>query len=294
MNQLRAEPMTTDSQIRYVTIDGIRIRCRDQGGPGLPVLLSHGIGGSLELWDRQFDGGLPGLRLIAWDAPNHGMSDLTHRTEDFDSYAAWALKLADALGLEAFIAAGNSMGAAVSLRMAGLASDRVAGLVLANAAALGPEVTPVFRLFSLPFLGEVMTKPSDKGVDLQIKSIVKNISCITPDLRTVIRRNTFKPGGTAAFLATLRSMTGVMGQRKAGWQKSHAQLAALTCPVLIIHGREDAVLPAKHSQAAARLTPLAQLLILEDCGHTPQVEAPEVFNAALADFASGLSAPPPR
>jgi 2-hydroxy-6-oxonona-2,4-dienedioate hydrolase len=289
MNFLNAEYLADTPQHRFATIDGVRIRYRDSGGPGLPVLLSHGIGGSLELWDRQFDGSLSSLRLIAWDAPNHGLSDLTHRTEDFDSYAAWALKLSDALGLEAFIAAGNSMGAAVSLRLAGLAPDRVAGLVLANAAALGPEVTPVFRLFSLPLLGELMNRPSDKGVDLQIKSIVRDPACISADLRDVIRRNTFRPGGTKAFLATLRRMTGVGGQRKTGWQKSHALLAGLTCPALIVHGRHDAVLPARHSEMAARRTPGAQLMILEDCGHTPQVEAPQIFNKAMAEFAARLA-----
>ena len=289
MNDIKAERPTASLQDQFTTIDGKKIRYHDSGGPGLPVLLSHGITGSLELWDPQFDGSLSHLRLIAFDAPNHGLSDLTGRVEDFDSYAVWALKFADALGLDSFVAAGNSMGAAVSLRLAGLAPGRVAGLVLADAASLGPEVFTAFRLFAVPVLGEVMTKPSDKGVELQIKALVKDPSCISAGLRAVLRRNAFKPGGRDAFLAALRTTLNLKGQKKVIWQKSHALLADVTCPSLIIHGRQDVVVPVKHSEAAARLAPKAQLLVFEDCGHTPQIEQPQVFNKALAAFMTGLA-----
>jgi 2-hydroxy-6-oxonona-2,4-dienedioate hydrolase len=275
-------------QDQNTTVGGKKIRYRDTGGSGMPVLLSHGIGGSLELWNQQLKAAPPGLRLIAWDAPNHGLSDLSGQTEDFDSYAVWALKLADALGLGRFVAAGNSMGAAVSLRLAGLAPERIAGLMLVNTAALGTGVTPIFRLFTLPLLGEAMNKPSDKGAEMQIKAIVKDTACVSDELRTAIRRNVAKPGGAAAFLASLRATMSPMGQRRVVWQKSLALLSGLTCPALIIHGRNDTVLPVAQSEEAARLTSRARLMVFEDCGHTPQVEKPAAFNQAMAEFASEL------
>jgi pimeloyl-ACP methyl ester carboxylesterase len=254
----------------------------------MPVLLTHGIGGSLEFWDRQFTATLANMRLITWDIPNHGLSDLSGKVEDFDSYADWALKFVDALKLDRFLAVGNSLGAAVSMRLAALAPARVAGLVLANSAGLGPQVTPVFRLFSLPFLGELMNKPSKKGVDLQIKAIVKDINCIWPDLRSAIRRNLSKQGGTAAFLASLRATLTLRGQNKAVWQKSRDVLTALTCPALIIHGQNDSVLPYQQSELVAGLTPKAQVQIYDNRGHTPQIEKPEAFNKALVAFSKAV------
>jgi pimeloyl-ACP methyl ester carboxylesterase len=274
---------------QYIDVSGLRVRYRDSGGPGLPIVLSHGIAGSLELWSAQL-AGLGGThRIIAWDAPNHGLSGLTGKTEDWESYARWLLAFADALRLDQFIAAGNSMGGALSLRVAGLAPARVKGVVLANAASLGREVFPAFRLMTLPFLGEVMNMPSPKGVNLMLSAIVKDKGCVSDDLYDDLLRNQFKKGGAAAFLATLRATTNVFGQRKSAWEPSHKLLSSLDMPMLILHGRQDAVLPLKHSEEAARLARNATLIVLEDCGHTPQIEKPEAINKALHDFATRLS-----
>ena len=55
-------------------------------------------------------------------------------------------------------------------------------------------------------------------------------------------------------------------------------------PVLFIHGKQDVVLPAKDSVAAAALTPKARIVLFDDCGHTPQIEKPSAFNAELTRF----------
>jgi pimeloyl-ACP methyl ester carboxylesterase len=277
-------------QDQFITVNGLQIRYRDTGGAGLPIVLTHGIGGSLELWQPQLDALGKTHRLIAWDVPNHGLSGLTSKAEDWNSYAAWYLAFADALGLNQFIAAGNSMGGALSLRLAGLAPARVRGVVLANAASLGRDVFPVFRLMTLPILGEVMNKPSAKGVDMALSAIVRDKSCVSADLRAAMLRNQFKTGGAAAFVATLRATTNLFGQRADVWQQSHSLLAELDVPMLVLHGRQDAVLPLKHSEAAAKLARHAQLVVLEDCGHTPQIEKPAEFNAALVSFAAKLAA----
>lgn len=275
-------------QDQYVDVNGCKLRYRDTGGPGVPILLTHGITGSLEMWDDQALGLGATHRVIVWDVPNHGLSDMTGRIEDFDTYAAWALKFTDAIGLQGFVAGGNSMGAAMSLRMAGLAPGRIKGLVLGNAASLGPEVTPMFRLFSLPYLGEAMNKPSEKGVTMQIGAIVKDPACVSADLRKVLVRNAFKPGTAPVFLATLRATLGLRGQSKAVWQKSADLLDGVRCPTVIIHGKQDKVIPVKHSEAAAKRVPHAKLMILDNCGHTAQIEQPQVFNAAVAALMAEL------
>jgi pimeloyl-ACP methyl ester carboxylesterase len=277
-------------QDQFVSVNGLQIRYRDTGGAGVPIVLTHGIGGSLELWQPQLDTLGKTHRLIAWDVPNHGLSDLTGKAEDWESYAAWYLAFADALGLDQFIAAGNSMGGALSLRVARLAPARVRGVFLANAASLGREVFAVFRLMTLPILGQLMNKPSAKGVDMALSAIVRGKSCVSADLRAAMLRNQFKEGGAAAFVGTLRATTNLFGQRADVWKHSHQLLAELDVPMLVLHGRQDAVLPLKHSEAAAKLARRAQLVVLEDCGHTPQIEKPAEFNSALAAFAANVAA----
>lgn len=270
----------------HITVQSVPIRYRDSGGPGMPILLSHGIGGSLELWDSQFGEDLQAYRLIAWDMPGHGLSGMGGQPYDADKFARFAWQFLDALGIQRLVLAGNSLGAAVSVRMAGLAPHRVAGLVLANSASLGREVFAPFRVMTLPVLGELMNKPGKAAVERQIQAIFHKPSVATAPIRETIARNVHKPEGGKAFLATLRSMSDLGGQSKKTFSQTLSILRALQVPVLFVHGRHDTVVPLQHSVAAQAVTPHSSLLVLEDCGHTPQLENPTEFNRSLSSFVS--------
>lgn len=259
-----------------------KVRCVDTGGPGPAVLLTHGIGESLEFWHPQIDALGKTMRLVAWDMPGHGESDIPAAVMDLQTVARSAWLLLDRLGIDAAHLVGNSLGAAVSLRMADQNAARAQSLLLANAATLGPDVFGAFKVMSLPLLGELMNKPSAKGVEMQIKAIVLRAHAITPRVRSAIERNIHRPGGAAYFLATLRLMTGLRGQREEVWQASHRLLRGVKVPTLVLHGRQDVVLPVTHSERAHALVAGSELQVWEDCGHTPQLEQPAAFNAALA------------
>ena len=265
----------------FVMIDSARIRYRDSGGAGPAVLMTHGIGESLEFWHRQFDALGQTLRLIAWDMPGHGLSDELASAMSLEGQAGVAWKLLDHLGIERVHLVGNSLGAAMSLRMADQLPARVASLVLCNSASLGTEVFGAFKLMSLPWLGELMNKPGPMAVAQQIKAIVLRPDAITPQVRTAIERNVRRPGASAHFLKLLRGMTTLGGQRREVWARSHQILGNLRMPTRIVHGEQDVVLPIAHSIAAHSLCSGSELVRLQDCGHTPQLEQPAVFNALL-------------
>lgn len=267
---------------RFDHLDGTRVRYRDTGGSGPAVLLTHGIGESLEFWLPQIEALGQTMRLVAWDMPGHGESDIPPSAMDLQALARHGWLLLDRLGIGSAHLVGNSLGAAVSLRMAGQNAARARSLLLANAATLGPEVFGAFKLMTLPVLGELMNKPSSKAVEMQIKAIVHRAQAVSPRVRSAIERNIHRPGGAAHFLATLRLMTGWRGQREEVWQESHRLLRQLKVPTLILHGRQDVVLPARHSESAHTLVAGAELQVWDDCGHTPQLEQPAAFNASLA------------
>lgn len=265
----------------FVSIHGVRIRYRDSGGAGPAVLMTHGIGESLEFWHRQFDDLGQSLRLIAWDMPGHGLSDESADAMSLEGQASVAWQLLDALGVEQVHLVGNSLGAAMSLRMADQVPARVSSLLLANSAALGAEVFGPFKLMALPLLGELMNKPGPMAVTQQIKAIVLKPEAIAPVVRAAIERNIHRPGAVAHFLRQLRAMTTLRGQRPEVWMYSHQILSGLAIPVRIVHGEQDVVLPISHSVTAHGLCEGSELVRLQDCGHTPQLEQPEVFNALL-------------
>ncbi len=278
--------MTTD---KTTQVDGLTIRYRDTGGDGLPVLLSSGIGGSLELWQKQLDALGGQHRLISWDYPGHGLSDPWRHTFEPGGLAEFALRFLDALGVERAVLAGNSLGGAIAIRMAAAAPARVAGLVLVAPALVVPEVFLPFRLMTLPLLGPLMTKPSEKGVALALDSMFHITETVTDDIRAVMRRNQFKEGGAQAFRATLCEMMTIRGIKPAFWKPLQEMVAALSCPVLNIHGRQDKVLPVAQAETIQALIPNGELLILDPCGHTAQWEAPEEVNRAISRFLEGLA-----
>lgn len=266
---------------RFAHIEGARIRYWDSGGCGPAVLMTHGIGESLEFWHRQMETLGGSGRLIAWDMPGHGLSDEIASAVDLEGQARVAWQLLDALGIRQAVLVGNSLGAAMSLRMFAQARDRVLGLLLANSAALGSQVFFPFRLMTLPGLGERMNRPGPGAVELQIRSIVHRAQAITPLVRTAIERNTQREGGVRHFLVLLRALTTWRGQRAAVWQRSHEILRQIDVPTVILHGEQDSILPVRHSQEAAGLVRGSQLIRLQDCGHTPQLEDPQTFDASL-------------
>lgn len=276
---------------RYLSLDGISIRYRDTGGDGPVVLLTHGIAASLEMWYPQLEELGPSLRIIAWDLPGHGLSALGDQPYDPDQFATVGFQFLDALKIENAILVGNSMGGAISLRMAGLQPDRVKGLLLADAALLGRSVFLGFRLMTLPIIGEILNKPGPMAVDQQLKGIFHDPAVITDEFRTIVTRNVMQPDRVKPFLATLRRMSNLAGQNATMVEKSHALLAQVRMPTIILHGREDTVLPLAGSLAAHRLAPQSEMIILENCGHTPQIEQHGQFNQIIRDLVAKAMIP---
>jgi pimeloyl-ACP methyl ester carboxylesterase len=92
----------------------------------------------------------------------------------------------------------------------------------------------------------------------------------------------------AAYLSTLREVRRDFEIRAADYRRV---MATFGSPVLLIHGRQDPVVPTDHCEDIARGVPRAAVRWLEDCGHFPQVEHPQVVNDLLAEFVAGRPAP---
>lgn len=265
-------------------VDGSTIRYCDTGGDGPVVLLTHGIGASLETWSAQLAAADGRLRMIAWDLPGHGLSDFGDQPYSPAKFASFAWRFLDALDVGNVSLAGNSLGGGVSIAMADLQPRRVDRLILLDAATLGRAAPLPFRLMSLPLVGEILSKPSALSINQQLDALFYRPSTITKDIRAIVTRNVMRPGADKAFIATLRQMTNLRGQRAPVVKASLKTLSALRAPALFIHGRQDAVLPLEHSVRAQRATPDSRLLVLEACGHTPQIEKADEISTAIRQF----------
>jgi pimeloyl-ACP methyl ester carboxylesterase len=83
-----------------------------------------------------------------------------------------------------------------------------------------------------------------------------------------------------SFLQASRSIAGVLVRRKA-FRKT---LAAIECPVLLIHGEQDAIVSPASAEWAIEQRPDWQFELLAGIGHVPQLEAPELFGDLVEGF----------
>ena len=88
-----------------------------------------------------------------------------------------------------------------------------------------------------------------------------------------------------SFVRTLQAGVGLYGSRD---HDAIEQIARnFAAPALIVWGRNDRVFPAAQAERAASLLPRSEILLVDDCGHYPQWEHPEVFAEAVKKFCGG-------
>jgi pimeloyl-ACP methyl ester carboxylesterase len=270
--------------MRRVAADGIELAIEEAGSGTPPLVLLHGLGGGRWAWDANVPGLSATRRVVAVDLPGHGESDKPPIDYRMPTFAKHVSALVGTLALGPAVLVGNSMGGLVALETALLAPERVAALVLANAA--GATRFPIERLPVDPrrFAGVPITiKPPDRVVESYIRFLFVDPSAwgIAHSLaksKEAIARDDY-PAHANAFV---RSAIGTFESDAA------KRLEAVRCPTLVIWGDGDRLLPKESPEVFARI-PGARLERLPGVGHVPQMEAPERFNALVGEFVRTVS-----
>ena len=256
---------------------GVRTNVHDQGA-GEPVLLIHGSGPGVSAW-ANWRGVLPALaadrRVIAPDIVGFGY---TERPAGFEfSQQAWVdhlLALLDALELPAVSLVGNSFGGALALWLADRHPDRVSRLVL-----MGSVGTRFALTAGLDAVWGY--QPSIENMAELLKIFAYDQSLLGPDLARLRYEASVRPGAhesySAMFPAPRQSSVNALALPE-------ENLRALQHETLIVHGREDRVIPLSSSLRLAELIPRSRLHVFGQCGHWTQIEKAAEFVRLLQDF----------
>jgi pimeloyl-ACP methyl ester carboxylesterase len=263
---------------------------------GPPIVFVHGLGGSHLNWTLVGPELGAGRRTLALDLSGFGLTQGFRRTATIDANLALLDQFIREVAGEPAILIGNSMGAMLSILQAAARPDSVAGLILI-APALPPRLRPpdlrVARellTYAVPGLGQAYLKAlHDMATPPQLVRRVIELCFADPgraDPAMVaaavelaeIRQNV--RGKDESLLAAARSLMKVASQSQRYW----AKMASLRGPVLLIGGTGDRLVPAASIRAAAARNPGWQTVIIEDVGHTPQLEAPRELIAVAADW----------
>jgi pimeloyl-ACP methyl ester carboxylesterase len=284
-------------ELRMADVDG-PVAYREWDGPREPTfVLIHGLGGSHVNWIRVAPG-LAGLgRVVALDLPGFGWSPLAGRSAALMDERRTLAGFLDAMGIDSAVLAGNSMGGAIALLAAAVEPARARGLILtssvfpsARGAYPHPVVMGAFALYDTSAMGELFVRQRmrrlapEQAVRMGLRMTTAHPNAIPDDVvrlqADAVARRALDPEASTAFIAAARSLV------RLGRRPDVAQRAtdAVRCPVLVLHGRRDRLVPARFAEVALERYPAWRSRILSDVGHVPQLEAPGRWLAEVADW----------
>lgn len=258
-------------------------------GDGPPVLFLHGSNTSsvslLPLLER-----LEGVRAIAVDRPGLGLSEPVRapRARFRAAAVSFVDEVADALQLDEFALAGQSMGATWGIWHVLARPGRVRRLVLLGSAPLLPGTRPpaVLRVSAAPLLGDLLPRVVEPNRKLVMRLMAamgeKDTIVRYPELLDSLVAAARDPAISAANLAELRAVITPFGFRRA-LRIAPGELRGLTVPTLLIWGDRDPVGDAGVARATADLIPNAQLELLP-AGHVPYLGHPDRVAELVARF----------
>lgn len=262
-----------------IVADGIRTNVHDLGS-GHPVLMIHGSGPGVTAW-ANWRLNLPalaeGFRVVAPDCVGFGY---TERPDGIcytrDVWLRHLLGVLDTLGIERADIVGNSFGGSMALALAAFHPERVRRLVLMGSVGVEFELTAG--------LDAVWGyKPGLDEMRRVMRTFAYNQDLVRDDLAALRYRAASRPGISEAFAA----MFPAPRQR---WVSALALdedvIRGIDKPALLIHGREDQVIPLSNSSRLLHLLPIAELHVFGRCGHWTQIEHKDRFNALVTNFLS--------
>lgn len=277
----------------FVVVSGLKTHFVAQGTAGPAIVFVHGFGSCTYSWRKNLEPlAAKGFRTFAIDVKGFG---LTAKPKDgqyhLAAFAQQLLDFLDAMKLDRPILVGNSMGGAVIARLALLHPERVAGIVLVDAAppdvALKPREknpggvalpkAPMLKFGSTfaPALAKAMVT---RGlVEYSLRVAYHDPKFITEEEVQVQLRPMSIDGAAEALAALTATPPGPI--------EPTPPLSLLEVPALIVWGRHDRIIPVAMADYFARELPSARKVVFENSGHMPQVEEAVAFNALIAEFA---------
>jgi len=256
---------------------GIEVNYHDIG-EGFPVLMIHGSGPGVSAfanWRLVMPELSKQRRVIAPDMVGFGFTERPHGfAYTMDNWVKQAIDLLDALNLPQVDLVGNSFGGALSLALTIRYPKRVRRLVLMGAAGVSFPITPA--------LDAVWGyEPSFENMRRIMDLFAYDRGLVNDDLARLRYEASNRPG----FHESYSAMFPAPRQRWVDALASNEQdIAAIEQETLIVHGRDDKVIPVESSLRLSQLISRSQLHVFGRCGHWTQIEHSARFAQLVSNF----------
>lgn len=250
-----------------------------EAGQGEPLFLLHGSGPGVSGW-ANWAASVPVFadrwRVIVPDIAGFGFTEFKDDARyDIKLWVSHLIGIMDALNIQKASFIGNSFGGALAIGLAVFAPERVNKLVLLGTPAGEFVQTPGLR-------GAWEYEPSLANMRQLMELFPYDKALITDAMVQARYEASARPGAQAA-LRKLIPQPAAEGQTMVKGFPA-AALAKIVAPTLVVHGREDRVVPPECGLLIANSIADADLHLFGRCGHWVQSEQPRRFAALVRDF----------
>ena len=256
-------------------INGVTMSYNDQG-QGTPLVFIHAFPLSKTMWQPQMHALVDSYRVITLDLRGHGESDALLWNFTLDDYAKDVISLLDHLGIAQSVFIGLSMGGYTLFSLYRNFPERVKAMVLADtrAPADSQEGKNGRRI-----MAQLAHKEGASAIaDVMLPKLLAPLTVEQrPDIVDQVRKMILQTP-TEGIIVDLMAM--------AARPDSTDLLSKITCPTLVIVGKDDVATPVAESHYIAGRIAGSTLVTIPGAGHLSNFEQPAAFNQSLQNFLS--------
>lgn len=270
---------------------GFETRALELEGSGPPLVLLHGFADSADTWRTLLDRlGRDDRRAVAVDLPGFGTADRLRPDQpilaQLSGFAAATVQRYAPQG--GAVVCGNSLGGCLSLLLAQRPGLRLAGVI-----PVAPAGLDMARWFTLierePVLRALLASPlpvPPAALQRVVLEIYKRLAFHHPEA--------IEPLVGKAFTSHFRDRHTTARILGAGRQmlpelRDPFDLERIRCPVQLVWGDHDVMVYKQGAERVLETVPGAELTVIEDCGHCPQVEAADQLAELVLEFPAALA-----
>ena len=259
-------------ELKYLSYRQGQIAYRETG-TGQTLFFLHGMNGNSKSWENLFYSLSSSFRVVAWDAPSFGGSDVFG--DNIEVYKHAAKALIEKLKLKKIILIGHSMGGLIASQLAYDNDVSVLGLILSSThlgfgckkgEPLMERYANRLKTFStkLSDIDYAMERAKRNTPEGTSESVIKFLANVALD----IRKESIRDGGRMSQEADNTNIC-----------------KDLKVPVLILSGGKDTVISTEMHASLIAALPRAHKVVFPKAGHASFAEYPDQFNYQVTEFA---------
>jgi 3-oxoadipate enol-lactonase len=258
---------------RVALANGVTLNTAIDGPEDGPwIVLSNSLGANLSMWDPQIPFLTRKYRVLRYDQRGHGASDTPPGPYTFDDLVGDVIALMDHFGIERAPFMGLSKGGMTGLGLALAHPGRMERVVCADGRADAPEP---FRAMWDDRIAKVEAGGMAGIVEFTLGTWLTEDWRAAHPAETEAVRQMVLGTDTAGYIACCRALQGLDYLR---------HLGEATVPILYVGGTEDKGAAPEVMRAMAEATPGGRYIEIPGAAHVANINAPEAFDAAVAEF----------